>query len=130
MKARLEHCFPKLSDIILGITGTKFYYYILTVLLIGKYNQYTYKLFLNKASKNISEKIFRFFQKNLFLKNLKTTYENSMNVVWEWMKSEKHRVVVITMVPPNSSITWFYEKELGEKKGNKGGRDRGKEEEF
>lgn len=82
-----------------------------------------------KLLKIYLKKYLGFFKKNLFLKNLKTTYENSMNVVWEWMKSEKHRIVVITMVPPNSSITWFYEKELGGKKrqqGRKRQRERGR----
>lgn len=56
-----------------------------------------------------------------------------MNVVWELIKFEKHRVVTITMVPPNSNIVWFYEKELEENKKEArkhGRREGGREEEL
>lgn len=39
-----------------------------------------------------------------------------MNVVWELMIFEKYRVITVAVVPPNSSIMWFYEKELEEEK--------------
>lgn len=45
-----------------------------------------------------------------------------MNVVWELTRFEKCRVVTVAMVPPNSSIIWFYEKELEEEKEKKEGR--------